>query len=743
MISFLLLSFVNLSVATSERSRALYSNPAGLSMHTSPEISIRTEDFWLSGNIPLFGLAGGVRFKSDSIEYILGGSPFHYEDRFAFGYSYASLSGKYTLGLMVRPTWWSSLGATTTFPSKEGYDFNFGFAFMPGWNKLIFTSDFLFDREDDNFNFDVKSLCGTLEILEGVKLSVSYLPEKDNFKNGKIYGGLEFSLGNLLFGGYSSDEGDREGIVTASLIPYPTSMKPKPRSVIVEIEGDYPETPEIRRLFGREHSFYNLLNLLDYIRSNKNINTVVVHIKGNSLGLAQSEEVRELLEEISKEKQLIIYSHSLGFKGLYIASSADLIVIPPVGEIFFPGLYISQMYIKGTLDKLGIEPEIERVGKYKSAVELFTREEMSDADREQLGEFLDDLVEVAVGKIAEDRDIEEYILKNLIDSLGYFLPEVAKKEGLIDTVLYFDQVKDMAGIKGKGEIWRGKSIPRDFILRGVPKIAVIALEGTIVLGKRIRAPMPIPLLGEKTIGSETTVEMLDKLRRDKSVKAVVLRINTGGGLTLASELIYRAVLRLKDEKPVVISMGNIAASGGYLISAPATKILADKTTLTGSIGIYGYKFVIEGFYNKLGITHDVVKWGEHADVMSGYRPFTHYERKMFARMIQHGYEKFLKDVAESRGLSIKAVDSVGMGRIWSGHTAKTIFLIDQYGGLLDAIKVAQEEAGIEQYNVVLLPKPYKFLERLLGIEEESYQSLLKLLNESYLYYEPARLELGE
>ncbi|MBA7614403.1 hypothetical protein ES703_21667 [subsurface metagenome] len=520
-------------------------------------------------------------------------------------------------------------------------------------------------------------------------------------------------------------------------------MRAKPRSVIVEIEGGYPEAPEIKRLFGKEHSFYHLLNLLVYIRDNKKIDSVVVHLKSNSLGLAQSEEVRELLKEIAKDKFLIVYAHSLGFKGLYIASSADLIAVTPAGKVFFPGLYISQMYIKGTLEKLGIEPEIERVGKYKSAVDIFTREGMSESDREQLGKFLDDLVEVVVSKIAEDRGIEDEILKNLIDSLGYFIPEIAKKQGLIDTVLYFDQVKEMAGIKGKGEIWRGKSIPRDFVVRGDPKIAILALEGTIIVGKSARSPIPIPFLGDKTIGSETTVELLDKLRRDKSVRAVVIRINSGGGETLASDLIYRAILRLKDEKPVIISMSNVAASGGYHISAPATKILADKTTLTGSIGIYGFKFVTEGFYNKLGITHDVVKWGKHADAMSGHRPFTHYERRMYAKMIQHEYERFLKDVAEPRGISTEKVDSIGMGRIWSGYTAKTISLIDQYGGLLSAIKVAKEEAGIEHFSVVLLPKPYKFLERLLGIEEGSYLPILKMLNEPFLYYEPARLELGD
>ncbi|MCK4528799.1 signal peptide peptidase SppA [candidate division WOR-3 bacterium] len=739
----LILSFVNLSVATSERSRALYSNPAGLSMHSSPEMSIRTEDFWLSLNLPFIGMSGGIRFMSDSIEYMTGTCPIHFKDRFSLGYSYASWNDKHTIGVMARPFWWTSLGATTTFPSRDGYNFNVGFAFMPGWNRLILSSDFYIDREVDGIEFSVESLSGTIEILDGIRLSVSYLPQKDDFNNGELYGGLEFSLGTLLFGGYSSSEGDAEGIITASFIPYPTMMRPKPNSVIIEIGGNYPETPAMKGLFGKEHSFYNLLNLLDYIREKKGIDTVLIHLKRNTLGLAQAEEVRELLEEMAKDKTVILYSHSLGFKGLYIASAVDIIALPPSGEIYFPGIYITKMFLKGTLDKLDIKPQFERVGRYKSAVEMFTKKEISKSDQEQLEKFLDDLVEVVVAKIGAARGIEDEVLKSLIDSLGYFVPEVASQKGLIDTVLYFDQVKEMARIKGKGKVWRGKSIPRDFVVKGIPKIAIVTLEGTIVLGKSTSSPLPIPFIGGKFIGAETTVEILDKLRVDKSVKAVVLRIDSGGGESLASDLIYRAILRLKDEKPVIISMGNVAASGGYLIAAPGTKILADRTTLTGSIGIFGGKFVTEGFYNKLGITHEVVKWGKHADAMSGHRPFTHYEREMYGKMVRHGYEQFLESVAKPRKLSTEEVDSVGMGRIWSGYTAKTISLIDQYGGLLTAIKVAGDEAGIERYRVVLLPKPFTFLERLLDLDEDIYLPVFKMLSEPYLYYEPARLEVGE
>lgn len=740
MIYLILLSFINQSVATSERSRALYANPAGLSIHPSPEISVRSEDYWISMSIPFPGLAGGIRFMSDSIEYLVGGSPVYYKDRFSIGYLYTSWDARYTVGTMIRPNRWTSLGLTTSFPSRGGYDFDMGVAVMPFWERFVMYSDFRYEKTDGETDFYVKNLSGTLEVLDGVKLNLSYLPDRGDFKDGDFYGGVELSLGNILLGGFGNQD-EQEGIVTASVIPYPTFMKPKPRSVIVEIKGDYPEVPELKGMLGKEHSFYNLLNLLNYIRKNEKIETVVVNVKNNSLGLAQTEEVRNILAEINKDKNVIMYSHNLRLKELYLTTAVDKVAIPPGGEVFFPGIYMSKMYLQGTLEKLDIEPEFERVGRYKSAVEMFTRKSISKADREQMIKFMDDLVSVLVYRIAEKRDMEVEGLKSLIDSIGMFMPEVAKEHGLVDTILYFDQVKEMAGIEKEGKVWRGRSIPRGFVVRSKPKIAILALEGSIIVGESSNSPIPVPLFGSKTIGSETVVKQLNKLRKDKSVKAVIIRIDSGGGSSLASDLIYRAILRLKEEKPVIISMGNIAASGGYYISAPGTKILADKTTLTGSIGIFGFKFVTEGFYNKLGINRDVVKWGKHADAMGGHRSFTEEEQERFEKMIHYGYKQFIGKVADCRELTTEEVDSVGMGRIWSGKTAREIKLIDSYGGLMDAIQVAKEEADLERYTVVLMPKPIKFFERLLGIEEKDYMPVLKMLSEPYLYYEPVKLRV--
>jgi len=742
----ILLSYINLSIATSERSRALYANPAGLSLHSYPEISIRSEDYWVSMNIPFLGFAGGVRFMSDSMEFMTGVSPLHYKDKFSLGYMFSSWDDKYTLGAMLRPHKWISLGFTTMFPSSEGYDFSLGVSVMPGWDRLVLTSDFDVDRGQDGTRYLIHSVTGALEIVEGVKLNVGFMPFENNFGDGDIYGGLEFSLGNLLFGGYHGEtrngEVDNEGIITASVVPYPSLFKGQNRAVVLEIKGDYPEVPNIKGFLGKEHSFYNLLNLLDYVKNNKKIDSVIVYIKSNSLGLAQSEEVRKQLTDIAKNKFLIAHADYYGFKDLYLASAADLISVSPPGSIYFPGLYLSKMYIKGALEKMGVEAEVSSVGKYKTAIETFTKEEMSEYDREQIRKFLDDLIDVVVGEMSDSREIDENKIKSLIDSMAFFTPEEAIKEGLIDTLAYFDEIKALVGIEGEGKVWRGKTVPREFSLSDPPKIAVLTLEGSIIVGESSNSPMDIPLFGGATIGSESVARELKRLKKDNSVKAVVLRINSGGGSAVASDLIYREIIKLKEEKPVVISMGNVVASGGYYISAPADLILANKTTLTGSIGVWGAKFVTEGLYNKFGITHDIVKWGEHSDALSSHRPFSYYEREMFNKMLNHIYDQFLEAVATPRDLTVEEVDSLGMGRIWSGLTAKEISLVDEYGGLLDAINAAADEAEVENYKVVLFPEPLKFLERLMGVRETTYLPILKLLQEPYLYFEPARLEFG-
>ena len=699
MFFIILLSYVNLSIANSERSRALYANPAGLSLHSYPEISIRSEDYWVSMNIPFLGFAGGVRFMSDSMEFMTGVSPLHYKDKFSLGYMFSSWDDKYTLGAMFRPHKWVSLGFTTIFPSSEGYDFSLGVSIIPGWDRLVLTSDFNVDRGGDGTRYLIHSVTGALEIIEGVKLNVGFMPFENDFGDGDIYGGLEFSLGNLLFGGYHGQtrdgDVDNEGIITASVVPYPSLFKGQSRSVVLEIKGEYPEVPNVRGFLGMEHSFYNLLNLLDYVKDNDKIDSVVVYIKSNSLGLAQSEEVRNELEDIAKDKFVVVHADYYGFKDLFIASAADIVSVSPPGSIYFPGLYLSKMYVKGALEKMDVEAEVSRVGKYKTAIDMFTEEKMSKEDREQIRKFLDDLIDVIVEEIADSRDIEGNKIKNLIDSLGFFTPEEAVKEGLIDTLAYFDEIKKFAGIEGEGKVWRGKTVPREFLMSDPPKIAVLALEGSIIVGQSSNSPMDIPIFGGATIGSESVAKELKRLKKDNSVKAVVLRINSGGGSAVASDLIYREIINLKEEKPVIISMGNMVASGGYYISAPADLILADRTTLTGSIGVWGAKFVTEGLYNKLGITHDIVKWGEHSDAFSPHRPFSYYERRIFDKMLNHIYDQFLEAVATPRGLTVEKVDSLGMGRIWSGLTAKEISLVDEYGGLLDAIDAAASEAEVE------------------------------------------------
>jgi len=317
-----------------------------------------------------------------------------------------------------------------------------------------------------------------------------------------------------------------------------------------------------------------------------------------------------------------------------------------------------------------------------------------------------------IQEIAQARNMEPDTLLELINKEVFFNSENAMKSGLIDTVAYQYEIDDLLeGIFGKSlkkepikkflerdelsRIWKEKN----------PKIALLIAEGSITTGESGYDPMPI--IGGKYIGSETMSKLLNRIRKDKSIKALVFRVNSGGGSALASDIIAQELKRVAKEKPVIVSMSNVAASGGYEISCLADRILVDRFTLTGSIGVLSVHPIFQGLYDKLGISWDVVKRGEHADYFSDIRHFTDDEQEKFEREVKWCYDRFISQVAEGRGLEKTQVDSIAQGRIWSGARAKEIGLVDEVGGLLRAIEVAKEKANIKEAEVVIFPEPKK------------------------------------
>ena len=417
------------------------------------------------------------------------------------------------------------------------------------------------------------------------------------------------------------------------------------------------------------------------------------------------EEIRAALVDFKQSGKFVVaYNEGYSQGTMYLASVADKIYLHPEGGFSWAGMAQTSIFFKGALDKLGLNAEAIRptVCKYKSAVEPYIRKEMSKENKAQMQTLVDDMWGVLVGSIAESRNLDAKKLMQLADKLEVTQPEDALKHGLVDALIYEDEMNDKFAEYGvekgaDGEyniISLGEYMTLAPVLPkfGAPAVGIVYAEGSIYDGA-----------GEDdNIYSANLVEVLKKARKDKDIKAVVLRVNSPGGSALASDVIWREVELLRKEKPVIVSMGSYAASGGYYISSSADAIIADKMTLTGSIGVFGMLLEGENMLNKrLGITTDVVKTGRSADFGSnimgvGVRKITDLERKTLLRSVDKVYETFTSKVSNGRNLPMEKVLDIAQGRVWSGARAVELGLADANGGLREAIAVAVDKAGIAE-----------------------------------------------
>ncbi len=458
-------------------------------------------------------------------------------------------------------------------------------------------------------------------------------------------------------------------------------------------------------------------------------------------GMASVEEIRNMLKEFKKASGKPVYAHveyaMADQKSYYLATVADKIVVHPEASIDFRGLGGEMMFYKKLLDKVGIEMQIVRHGKFKAAVEPFMLDKMSDENREQQLTYMTSLWNHMLKGISEARNIPVEKLNALADEVQTFNKGAkAVETGLVDAAEYKDEVLDdlrkIAGIEGT----KGVPVINASKYADVPvtekkfsrnKIAVVYASGDIGMS-----------FGGEFIDGDELAREIRKVRQDSSYKAVVLRIDSPGGTVFDSETIWREVKLTADEKTMVVSFGNVAASGGYYLSCGADKIVASPNTITGSIGIFG---TIPNFgellNDKLGITTDVVKTNKNSDLLTLTRPMTETERNLLQRNIEEGYQTFITHVAEGRRMTIAQVDSIGQGRVWSGENAKQIGLVDEFGGLKEAIALAAEIEGLEEYRTVSLPAlPDPFQEIFkMGTDNIKAKFLKNELGEQYRYYE--------
>lgn len=451
-----------------------------------------------------------------------------------------------------------------------------------------------------------------------------------------------------------------------------------------------------------------------------------IYLQSGSIfsGHAMLSEVREALEEFKESGKFIVsYSEGYSEKGYFLSSVADEIYLNPLGGMEFNGLSSEMVFLKGLFEKLEVEPVIFRVGEFKSAVEPFILEKMSEESRLQTLSYLHDLNNFSLQKVAESRSIPEDRVREINAQMLVREPEDALALKLVDGLWYDDQVKDLLreklGLEEDDDI---KSINITNINKTAKsenrlsrnRIAVIVADGEIVSGNM-----------EGAISSEVFLKEIRDARKDDDVKAIVLRVNSPGGSVLASEVIWREMSEAQKTKPLIVSMSDVAASGGFYISAPADTIVAHPNTITGSIGIFGLWFNAQGLLNnKLGITTDVAKTGEFSDFMSASRELTETEKNIVQNMVEDGYEVFINRVAEGRGMSRESVLEVASGRVWSGVQAKENGLVDVLGGLDDAIEIAATKAGVEEdYRVIYYPEQKTFLETLLSEFSKDVQNL--------------------
>ncbi len=724
------------SAAYSDDIWAIQYNPAGLGFYRGWQVyyTHSYSDSSFEGNNGMFISSGPVGF---STEWLGSQTPstyrkysmaygFSLQEKFSIGSSYSWFGSQnkeldklssWNLGILIRSQHYFSLGITAndlnrpTFQNqKTDISFNYGIAFRPLADRLTLAVEG-FSTENQSWKDAKVSYKIEAEPTDG--LILYGLLDQD-----KNYGlGIRFNLTNFNFGSFNffSKKGGMQngvGYLGFSKDSFRTSVQKKNKLLKMKLSGEIPEESRSGRFWAKKRTLFQILNQIQRAREDKTISGLILRIDNLGIGLAKVQELREaLLDFKSSGKKIYAFMELGGNKEYYLASVADKIIMLPTGDLNFTGLAAEVTFYKKTLDKLGIKADLEHIGDYKSASDIVTRESMSDAHREVVNSLLDDIYNQMLEDIAQARNVSVEELKEKINQ-GPYTAAQAKKSGLVDELAFYDEVEQIAretenqnfstlseNIYNKKTDWRYNwFVP--------PKIALIYATGEIVSGKSGR-----DFLFGNTMGSETIAEAIKKAREDKNVKAVVLRVDSPGGSGIASDVIWRELILTKRKKPVIVSMSDVAASGGYFIACPGDYVLAQKGTITGSIGVISGKVSLQSLYQKIGFDKEVVKRGEHADFYTTTRPFSDEEREILKRQVRQFYNDFVDKVAQGRKLSFEYVDGIAQGRVWTGNQALQNKLIDDFGGLSQAIAWAKQKAGIPDesaVSIITLPRYRRF-----------------------------------
>lgn len=547
-----------------------------------------------------------------------------------------------------------------------------------------------------------------------------------------------FFLTILIIGGIvaSAGKGDAVEVENNSILHVKFDGEIKERS------SDNPFSDFMSGLSGEKSIGLDaILKGLEDAKTDDNIKGIFIDVTNIPAGMAMVEEIRNKLNDFkSSGKFILAYSEYFSQSGYYLASVADKIYLNPQGAIDFKGFSAQLVFFKNTLDKLELDAQVIRHGKFKAAVEPFLLTEMSEANRLQTRTYVSSMWQHMLDNISESRNLSKEHLQMVADSLLIRIGEDAVTYKLADKLAYKDEVLEELRSRTDAEsvdelntitlssYHKAEKKSKDF---AKDKIAVVYAVGDIESGEG----------DNETIGSERISKAIRDARMDDKVKAIVLRVNSPGGSALASEVIWREVVLAKKEKPVIVSMGNLAASGGYYIACGADTIVAEPNTITGSIGVFGVLLNAKDFFNnKIGVTFDTVKTATYADFGSIARPLTTPEYNIIQKSVENVYDVFITRVSEGRGISKEMVDSIGQGRVWSGIDAKRIGLVDVLGGMDTALEIAARKAGLNNYRIQNFPKQENPLAKFFGeIEDEASTRFMKNeMGESYKYYQQVK-----
>lgn len=767
------------SVAVSDDAMATTFNPAGLGvnvdtsgyyLHTFSGEAGGDNAFFISSSGFGFGAEfadpGSVKFA----KYTLADG-MKLSNGIYLGSSYSWFNSKndaydklssWNIGLLCRPSHLLSIGLVARNLNRPAFDsmdvghraptdrtYDLSLAVRPYSNRVTFSVDSELSEQrkvkDARITYAME-----FEPIDGVILRGSYNNDSD-FDIRIGIGFTQFGIGvyNRFHSGWERDG----GVAYARFSDERHRTKFRTGRYILEVEAK-----DLTR--GRIQD-----SLLQRAREDRTVDGMIIKLGMGGYSMGRAQEIRDaILDFRASGKKAICYMELAGNKEYYLAAACDKIMLNPAGYLSLNGLRSEVTFYKDALDKLGIEADLYHIGKYKSASEMFTRGSMSDAYKESLNSFLDDVHEQMVSGIAEGRGVPRAEVVKRIDE-GPYTAKEAMDAGIVDKLVYADQLEEVAEQEFGRKKMPGKQYGSrkyheyDWVTK--PKLAVIYAVGMIAPGKSIGQRVQStehrvsflssfvlrPLLSlffpasfspvapssmlsvPRIMGSETLASAIKKAREDSSIKAIVLRIDSGGGSVFASDLIWREVMLTKGKKPLIVSMGGVAASGGYYIACPADVIVAEPGTVTGSIGVVAGKFSLRGLYEKLGIKKEILKRGKNSDIYTVYRPFTDEQREIINRQIQEVYDDFVYKVAQGRNMTAETVESIAQGRVWTGRQAKDNGLVDELGSLHLAISIAKTKAGLktdDNVDIVALPKRIPFWRRFLFEETPFLPGMLNL-----------------